>query len=135
LGTTAAGGTGGHGCSTFWNCTAWGSCFNGIQTRVCSKDREYCSAKEAKPSEQQNCTVPATLVQPPVAEPIAEEEMPSIIEEEMPEAAKDYFTAMLIAAVIGIILIAAALFIILLLRHASRKAALAKIRKRKNWQQ
>ncbi len=51
-------GSSGGGCRTTWECTEWGNCINGNQTRTCSKVRSYCYApRKDKPSEFQECEV------------------------------------------------------------------------------
>lgn len=51
----------GGGCTTTWNCTDWGECIDGMQTRNCSKERPYCYAPpKDKPSEQRECAVTPT---------------------------------------------------------------------------
>ncbi len=48
----------GGGCRTIWECTEWGDCIAGNQTRDCSKVRSYCYApKKDKPNETQNCSI------------------------------------------------------------------------------
>jgi len=49
---------GGGGCLTTWECTEWGDCVNGNQTRICSKVIDYCYApKKDKPIEEQGCSI------------------------------------------------------------------------------
>jgi hypothetical protein len=50
--------SGGGICLTNWNCTSWSSCTNGIQTRNCTKEKNYCYADtKKKPAENQSCSV------------------------------------------------------------------------------
>ncbi len=50
--------SGGSGCLTTWECSEWGTCINGNQTRDCSKVKSYCYApKKDKPIEFQECVV------------------------------------------------------------------------------
>ena len=63
--TTAAtgGGSGsgsGLGCLTKYKCSEWSDCVNGIQTRTCSKEKEFCNVYEGKPAETQECTINET---------------------------------------------------------------------------
>lgn len=45
-------------CLTSWVCTSWSSCINEIQTRNCTKEKEYCYADvKKKPLENQSCSV------------------------------------------------------------------------------
>src|SRR3990167_1606989 len=47
------------GCTENWQCSAWGTCAGGIQTRVCT-DLNTCGTTNNKPAEQQFCsTTPA----------------------------------------------------------------------------
>ncbi len=39
-----------------WNCSEWGDCINGIQTRIC-KEYNNCHTTYGKPVEAQNCLV------------------------------------------------------------------------------
>ena len=51
---------GGGGCRTTWECTEWGDCVEGNQTRDCSKVKSYCYApKKDKPLEFRECEVQA----------------------------------------------------------------------------
>lgn len=52
----SGGGGGGGGCLTKWNCTEWGGCINGSQTRNCNKEKKYCYA-EKEPDKTRNCTL------------------------------------------------------------------------------
>ncbi len=48
----------GHGCTTSWSCSQWGSCTNGLQARECAKIRSNCNPIPfEKPAESQTCTV------------------------------------------------------------------------------
>ena len=50
----------GGGCRTTWECTEWGDCINGNQTRDCSKVKSYCYApKKDKPLEVRECEAQA----------------------------------------------------------------------------
>ncbi len=51
----SSGGTGG-GCLTNWACSSWSGCINDIQTRNCTKIKNYCYAG-TKPNETQSCTI------------------------------------------------------------------------------
>ncbi|MBU1252662.1 MAG: hypothetical protein KJ905_00315 [Nanoarchaeota archaeon] len=50
------GGGGGSSCTTTWECTEWSRCLNGIETRTCTKLKDYCSAFQ-KPLESTTCAV------------------------------------------------------------------------------
>lgn len=45
------------GCSTTWDCSDWGICADGMQTRNCQKANVNCYAG-AMPSLTQTCTIP-----------------------------------------------------------------------------
>ena len=47
-------GHGYSGCTTSWECSEWGECKNGEQTRTCKKDKA-CIVLEKKPEEKQSC--------------------------------------------------------------------------------
>ncbi len=53
------------GCLTVWECTDWGECVNGQQTRACGKAENFCSLKKGdkKPEEKRKCSVEAAEVQ------------------------------------------------------------------------
>ncbi|MBI2630042.1 LamG domain-containing protein, partial [Candidatus Pacearchaeota archaeon] len=53
----SGGGGSGSYCETSWNCTSWGSCINGNQTRTCSKLVVGCNVRETKPAEKQSCLI------------------------------------------------------------------------------
>jgi len=58
---------GGRGsCETKWVCTDWSVCTDGIQTRICSYPANWCTPRDAKPSESQICTVSGTTPEIPV---------------------------------------------------------------------
>ena len=42
------------GCTENWQCSAWGTCNNNIQTRTCT-DLNNCGTVDSKPSLQQSC--------------------------------------------------------------------------------
>ncbi len=42
-------------CSPIWSCTTWGSCINGVETRVCT-DANNCGTNVGKLNESQSCT-------------------------------------------------------------------------------
>lgn len=46
-------------CDPDWDCTLWGPCTNGNQTRVCI-DLNTCGNDTTKPAESQNCTTSCT---------------------------------------------------------------------------
>jgi len=56
--TPSGGGGGGGGCTTTWNCSEWGDCIDGKQTRICTKLKSYCNAG-TKPIELQGCQIPS----------------------------------------------------------------------------
>ncbi|MBU0958341.1 MAG: hypothetical protein KKB31_00190 [Nanoarchaeota archaeon] len=57
-GGTTGGTTSGGSCLTNWSCSSWSSCMNGIQTRICTKERINCYADlKKKPTENQSCSV------------------------------------------------------------------------------
>ncbi len=74
--SVSGGGGGGGGCITTWNCTEWGACIDGNQTRTCTKDKAYC-ADGKKPSLSQSCT----------SAPLTEETTPETTPTETGEAA------------------------------------------------
>ena len=41
-------------CTEDWICTAWSSCENGVQSRICT-DQNSCGTIENKPAETQSC--------------------------------------------------------------------------------
>lgn len=47
--------SGGGGCITTWDCSGWGECKEGKQTRTCTKKISYCYAKPT--ITVQNCTI------------------------------------------------------------------------------
>ena len=46
----------GGGCLTNWSCSSWSGCINDIQTRNCTKIKNYCYAG-TKPNETKTCTI------------------------------------------------------------------------------
>lgn len=44
-----------NNCTENWQCSAFGTCVNGVQTRTCV-DSNNCGTNLNKPSEQQSCT-------------------------------------------------------------------------------
>ena len=46
---------GGSSCTTNWTCTSWSLCIGNIQTRTCTKIKEYCNPVTTKPEEKQSC--------------------------------------------------------------------------------
>lgn len=78
-------------CNPLWDCAAWGTCTNGIQTRTCT-DKNNCNKLTGKPQEKQACvsTTPYTP-QKPVEQPGVPEIEPGPIippEEEQPIVVK-----------------------------------------------
>jgi len=70
---SSSGGSGGGGggyyhCDNAWNCTAWGPCTSGIQTRECT-DENDCRTQKNMPALNQTCEIPA-----PVNEPVENNE-------------------------------------------------------------
>jgi hypothetical protein len=49
------GGGGGRACSSAWQCTAWSTCTNYMQTRKCTDANSCSTATTAKPDESQSC--------------------------------------------------------------------------------
>jgi hypothetical protein len=53
----SSGGGGSSSCYTEWECTYWGSCIGGEQTRDCLKKKLSCKTREDQPVEVQTCIV------------------------------------------------------------------------------
>lgn len=45
-----------NSCTQSWNCTNWGACTSGVQTRLC-RDLNNCGNEIGKPSESQSCAM------------------------------------------------------------------------------
>jgi hypothetical protein len=57
-GSSSSSGSGSRGtgyCATEWTCSEWSTCSNNIQTRTCSYPSNFCTPRNAKPSETQTC--------------------------------------------------------------------------------
>jgi hypothetical protein len=70
--------SGGSSCTTNWTCTEWNLCIGNMQTRTCTKARDYCNAITIKPEEKQSCieqkSVNKTVEQVPSQEEAAQPE-------------------------------------------------------------
>jgi len=70
--------SGGSSCTTNWTCTEWSLCIGNMQTRTCTKAKEYCNAIAIKPEEKQSCieqkSVNKTVEQAPSQEEAAQPE-------------------------------------------------------------
>lgn len=58
--TTSGGGGGGGGgssCIENWNCTEWGVCNAGVQSRTCTNLNLNCKTTKLKPISQRDCSV------------------------------------------------------------------------------
>ena len=48
---------GGGSCLTFWVCSNWSPCLNGVRSRTCQKDKQFCYVSlNEKPNESQSCS-------------------------------------------------------------------------------
>ena len=104
----SSGSTGG-GCLTNWSCSSWSGCINDIQTRNCTKIKNYCYAG-TKPNETQTCTVLPT--------PTTEEKIKGEAGTEKPKEPEKERNLFILLPV-GIIIIAG--FIILLLLKRKKR--------------
>ncbi len=52
---------GGGTCITYWICTEWSECINGIRTRNCTKARKNCQTLTPKPQEVMRCIANKSL--------------------------------------------------------------------------
>ena len=70
--------SGGSSCTTNWTCTEWNLCIGNMQTRTCTKVKDYCNAITIKPEEKQSCieqkSVNKTVEQAPSQEEAAQPE-------------------------------------------------------------